>query len=437
MATWVIAYGPWTRDTPIGEVPVWGSCDLLFPLDAAASCSLGGVPSAAAVGILEGQTDVWVYRNDALVFRGRVVAGNDVLEGRDEVAFQVLDYRGLLAARIARTDLTFTAVPQADLAWGLVQHTQGQPGGDLGVTRQVDPPAGRERDRFYDAGQTIGEALDNLGRVQDGFDWDVSPHRVFRVHYPRRGRALTEPLVLGASLARLERLVDMAGFANAVRVSGGEGTVGTVAVAADVATDPRGLWEAQVGLPSVVEQATVDERAARMLADRSMLRPSYRATFTPGRLVEVPTPGDTADLAVRAGRIDEAGRVRIMEVAVDVGPDRSEVVTAALVWDEEPPIPPNTWRTVAPQTQVGPGECCLARTGPDPGLVFHLTDLAGTTRALSATAVTGTASWPGAANGATGLGDGRAWLGGVMVHATWAVPEAQYPQPGQIVTVTP
>ena len=91
----------------------------------------------------------------------------------------------MLERRIIWTfsQLTFANIEAAAIARRLVSDTQAHPWGDLGITYDTTV-TGQLRDRTYEIGQNIGEMIGNLGRTINGFEWDVSPLKEFRIFYP-------------------------------------------------------------------------------------------------------------------------------------------------------------------------------------------------------------------------------------------------------------
>lgn len=91
----------------------------------------------------------------------------------------------------------FAGVDQLDIAADLIAHMQAVSGGDLGIVVGDYSPSGIVRDRTYEAdkGKRVGEALEQLALVQDGFEWSLEVGGLagavvwtLRLGYPYRGR---------------------------------------------------------------------------------------------------------------------------------------------------------------------------------------------------------------------------------------------------------
>ncbi|MGH3659015.1 MAG: hypothetical protein ACRDUA_20370, partial [Micromonosporaceae bacterium] len=120
---------------------------------------------------------------------------DDVSESEHRLQVAALDYRAVLnRRRTINTDTNvFAAVDQAEIAWGLVAQTQSHLAGHLGISKGVGfPGASIVRDRTYMAGDSIGERIQELSEVVDGFDWDITPASASSLHldvwFPQRGQ---------------------------------------------------------------------------------------------------------------------------------------------------------------------------------------------------------------------------------------------------------
>lgn len=100
--------------------------------------------------------------------------------------------------RVIATSQTFTATDQLTIAKTLVQNALNDQGADIGITVPTPTASGVTRDRTYNYFEVkpVGEAVEQLSQVDNGFDfaidaaWDQSTGaltKTFRLHYPRRG----------------------------------------------------------------------------------------------------------------------------------------------------------------------------------------------------------------------------------------------------------
>ncbi|MFD8318592.1 hypothetical protein [Kitasatospora purpeofusca] len=96
--------------------------------------------------------------------------------------------------RILFDDLAYTATDQLAIARGLVAYAQAQPGGDLRIETDPAQMSGvlRDRDWIRHDHHYLGDLLDKLAAVEQGFEWRIqcfaddtgARHRALRLGYP-------------------------------------------------------------------------------------------------------------------------------------------------------------------------------------------------------------------------------------------------------------
>lgn len=147
------------------------------------------------------RTMVYVIR-DGVILGGWIIWGRPdrSLSGNGLVSLTGQSLESWLDHVPIKTDLTFHASTddQLAIASGLVNHAQTA-WGSIGIELPDNPTSGRMRDRTYLASDNkpVGEALNELSAVIDGFDYaidyywgdDGAPHRALTLSYPRRGRS--------------------------------------------------------------------------------------------------------------------------------------------------------------------------------------------------------------------------------------------------------
>lgn len=312
-----------------------------------ASFTLSGRDPAAGE-VVELGSDLLVYRDGSLVFRGRVGPSSDEIDTEaHKCQFSAVDYRGVLDRRIALAALTWTGIDQSTIGWELVEHAQDEgtyAGSDLGITRGVGQTTGITRDFEVPEGKKIGESIATLGRLVDGFEWAVSPLLEFDVYFPRRGTPVDFVADYGSTVSKISRAVDTSQFATLIRQSGADLTTPVIVPAADLATRPEGRWDLSLGDTDLADDATVAAAGdgALLLAER--LLPTWTGTLAPGVWdPAVLNLGDSCMLVVQSGRVQEASvrddfdtYLRVIEIAVQESDDGAE--TVAVTWGR-PPLP--------------------------------------------------------------------------------------------------
>lgn len=148
------------------------------------------------------RTALWIERGRDLWWGGIVWTATATSDSRGFVSLAVqagtfdsyLEHRRLLDTQTA------VGVDQFDIARSLVDYAQRTPGGDIGI--EYDDHLSRvKRDRTYSRYDMapIRDLLDQLSRVEGGFEWRIAVHRD-----PTTGRRvkrlqLGHPIIRGAS----------------------------------------------------------------------------------------------------------------------------------------------------------------------------------------------------------------------------------------------
>lgn len=251
-----------------------------------------------------------------------------------------IDYRAVLARRRLYTGdtVTYTGVDQGEIAWGLVSSTQGNTGGDLGISKAWTgtAPTGVNRDRTFELGDSVGERIQELSEVQGGFDWDVEPSGAsalrLNVFYPERGQDRGVVLIPGGLVADWTREFNPADYANAIRMTGETALLAQEREAPDLAARAEGRWDAAFGDTGLVTQAALNERADWQIAQSQDAAPVWTVTIRQGGW-DGPSHiwvGDTVRLVVNSGRLATDRTLRVYEMAFSIGEDGQESLTLAL-----------------------------------------------------------------------------------------------------------
>lgn len=274
------------------------------------------------------------------LFRGRAGTTGDTVDADTHTLdVTALDYRAVLNRRrlYSTSTLAWTATDQAEIAWQLLTQTQTRPGGDLGISIGAGNPTGVVRDRTYEAGDSVGEKIQELSEVIDGFDWDITPvgpsALALDVFYPQRGLDRGVVLEYGGAVTAVRRDVSSADYANAIRYTGGQTDDAVPVVttpveldADDIAAVAQGRWDGVYGDDGLILQSTLDDRAAWQLTQAQVVQPTYTLTLRPG-FWDGPSHiwvGDTVRLVLMSGRLAVNEQLRVFEMAFEIGDDGSD-----------------------------------------------------------------------------------------------------------------
>jgi hypothetical protein len=337
MSDFRIFIGPNTTG-PLSEVGSMKAMTVQFHLDQGDQIQFDVSKYDDAVfNLAELETDVWLYQFGVLRQRFRVVSIDAAWQADDDDALTVsaVSYKRILAGRHLMTDLTYTAIDQAQILWALIQHTQGQTGGALGITAG-SLAAGSPRDRTYVAGENILKLGQDLSGVIGGPVWTIDANRVLDVALASSFPTQATPLVMGVTARSLSRKSGAGDFAN-VGFADGDHSVTVPSIYADpnLATDTRGRWEIVQGFPSVVLQDTLDEKAQGIVEAALSPIAEWTAELEPSRYVSdmAIVPGDFLILEWPCNRFTVAGysgSVQTQVVSIDVNytaDDQLQIVT--------------------------------------------------------------------------------------------------------------
>ena len=238
-------------------------------------------PGNSIVGtqISELETDIWLYEQSVLVDRFRVIEVTQTWDpdGRDTINVQAVCYRRLLASRHVVSDLTFSGVSQGDIVWGLINHTQFQTNGDLGITVNSLGPTVL-RDREYQIGTNILQAITELGSIEDGLAWEIDANLELTVTQPQLFSLKAQPVVLGTNTLTITRPSGASLFANAAIVTGDSiSTTTEVLETVSLPIDSRGRWERFQGFPQEQNQTALQEAARGLL--QTSVSPAIKWAF--------------------------------------------------------------------------------------------------------------------------------------------------------------
>jgi hypothetical protein len=345
----------------------------------------GRAADCATIGELQHEVYGWRWDDqtgaDVCVFRGVIDHSEDqVSEQAHTVTFVAHDYLAVLARRpyLPALPLNLTNVDQDVIAAYLLEYGGGGnslapygPGSNLpigvvlvaGDGVSARPLSGTLRVRSYAGGTIVGTALDQLAKVQGGFDYDVIPEPqaadtlpmvdhlgtvanlgagrdALRVFFPAQGVNRTDMVFqYGGNVAALTRTVASGDYANNVRSLGNNGSSDPNApqlisapVNSDASATTVGWWPLADNAPSDVnQQATLDQRAQGLLALDGVLVPSYTLTMRPGAYTwGYPNMGDTVGLVIASGRLAVNTTVRVVGITWTVGDDGQEDVAVTV-----------------------------------------------------------------------------------------------------------
>lgn len=293
-------------------------------------------------------TDLHVLFAGKPVYRGRLGLGapvSDVISATNGhlTTFTAQSYRSILERRIfyGNTPRVFTGLDMAALVMAIVNLTQNEAGGELGITPGVGGTGiGFSVNRkTIQGGDVIAELIDELaGTNQGGFEWDITPQDqqqlTLDIWAPFRGHDNGVFLQFGDGLTSGEwtRDFDSSTYANSLRLTGGTPTSGTAPAPveitlSDIATRPEGRWDAVLS-STILDTNNLAAYGELQLNAMALATPSYTIPLRPdawGGPSHI-WLGDVVHVALGSGRF--AGtleRLRVLEIAANITQDMTQV----------------------------------------------------------------------------------------------------------------
>jgi len=368
----------WTQSI-LAELPTAHTRKLVQQLDETAVLTFsldGWSPAAAQVQELWHEVIAWRWDDttgkDEPLFRGVVTdSEDDIDEQSHQVIFTCHDYLAVLNRRFMTSTQNYANTDQDDIVLGMLnaattQYTSGgtvlTPGSLLPIVQALVNPDGSSRSksgflrqRSYLPQQNVWSALYDLSQVQanalpgnpnsfyNAFDFDLTPGWRFgsdnandqlRVFYPQQGVNNTTALFYyPGNLAKIKRQVASTDYANYVRVLGNNQSASASTpqlyaeqlILGDAAGVNTGLWMDGVNAADVIDQTTLNEKAAGDVNTSGVLQPTYTLTLAPNvyysRWFQM---GDTVQLAINSGRLAVNTQVRVVGIEYDIGDDGQE-----------------------------------------------------------------------------------------------------------------
>jgi len=303
--------------------------ELNRPGNATFSCPIGALSSTAKGRLVDLSTtpsEVWVYVDSALAWAGEIQTTQ--IQGQTIV----LNCAGLLGYTFrmgVTSDLVYTGIDQFTIAKGLVDHWQSQSYGNYGIDTSTVGTSGITRDRTYLRNElhNIGQRLQELGAVIDGFDTRVDPStRKLVLAYPQSGTDLTASLFFdernidSASVSTSVTMEDLVSDCAAVTNAAGTNVaLYSYRTTSGVQTAYGRSWKG-ISFTDISVQATLDGHADAYKGARAtqMVQPGVTVVPRVGADIGGFSVGDTCTYSYDAGIGLQTFTLRIVKITVSV-----------------------------------------------------------------------------------------------------------------------
>jgi hypothetical protein len=349
-------------NTIIAELPLTG-VGFTQQLNQAGTFSghllLSGLNAAAFnidASTIPGKCGIYVDRNGILVWGG-VIWGRTYNSSDQTLSFTAREWISYFERRRITTTRNFNNTDQLVIAKTLIEDAQNEPYGDIGILYNTagQTSSGVLVDRvYYDYElKTVFNAIQDLSRQDDGFDFDIDieydgitglPTKAFNTYFPRSGTAYDpndpEAVVFqfpAGNVVEYEYPEDGSIAANTIYALGAgsnEGKLISIAQNAAFLLDGWPLLEDQANYSDITDQTVLDELASAQVIAVSYPPTTIKMVVPPYVVPEYGTyeVGDDARVMIYDNRFPEGldAIYRIVGISVQPGEDGPERATLTL-----------------------------------------------------------------------------------------------------------
>ena len=136
-----------------------------------------------------------LYKDTSLLYAGvfahRKISGSKAQPTAYSISLVGFEY--LLKSRYTGNAgvWKYTNTDSADIAWGMINQSQVQTNGNMGITRGLHPVTiNRDKTNRYDQLLDAIISMSNNAKY-NGYDWEITPQKVFNIYYPNKGQTLS------------------------------------------------------------------------------------------------------------------------------------------------------------------------------------------------------------------------------------------------------
>lgn len=277
------------------------------------------------------QYEVYLYRDNLLLTAGEQAlrGGRLAADSPNFVTITCFDWLELLNHRITAPFRRFENVDAGMIAWTMIDESQGLTDGDFGITQGAIQPT-KPRDREYQS-KNIMEAIIQLTEVIGGFDFEITPDKVFNV-YERKGLDRSNQFVFewGTNFREVGVVEDFSRPCNQAIVLGeGFGETQAMRVRTDVAArEIHGLRQQRVSYVDVSQDDTLDDKGDAVTRKHKQAVLSLGVKMLPAvdPVLGSLSIGDTVRVRLKDGFYNIDNRFRIYGYNVSVSEDNEESV---------------------------------------------------------------------------------------------------------------
>lgn len=214
-------------------------------------------------------TEVILYRNDVKVFCGPLWSVS-MSKDSGKVSCVAGDISSYFDVRlVVGTSYSGT---YANIAWQMIQETQSKTNGNLFITRGTNPGGGAPSDTVLPkVGTYMSDQFADFSDLALGFDWNITPDRVYHQYWPRVSTPSNVRLEFGGAVRTYGITYDGRYHANEVKSIGKNDSISSTVVDS-TARAKYGLQEFVGSNTALSTLTALDSFNAGILEDRKAPR---------------------------------------------------------------------------------------------------------------------------------------------------------------------
>lgn len=218
--------------------------------------------------IYPAKTEIWVIRNGVKVFCGPLWDLH-ISSSNNQVSLMAQDISSYFEKRQLTTARQLTGT-YGSMAWTLISETQSRTNGNLSITRGTQVPAnGPSASKYKIKSATMLDvALEELYDGSNGFDWTITPDRVYHQYYPRLRTRAKVRLEYRGNIKSYADAIQGKYIGNSVRTIGKDGLLSDFAINSNSQTI-FGLMDFVGEQTGLSNKGLLNEHNARTLERRS------------------------------------------------------------------------------------------------------------------------------------------------------------------------
>jgi hypothetical protein len=241
----------------------------------------------------------------------------------DGVQVSAAGWFDLLRHRIINWTQDYVSWDQVDLAWDLISQTQAQQYGGIGIARGTAPTSHVLRTIHYGAEEckVLGDAIDELATMSNGFDYEIQPDLTWMTYYPSKGLDKGITFEFGKNISGIAWTLDASAMVNQLTgIGSGSGPNTLKSVASDaVLENAYGLLQGSMTFSDITQQGILDTRTFEALRLVKVVRSQPQLqVYTNDPPFGSYGIGDIVQINAQDGFFNLAEKKRIISIVVAV-----------------------------------------------------------------------------------------------------------------------